>query len=78
MPLLAVRVVNGYNGTILGFGDGWKSKIKYAKTILDRYRFKPSFFVVCSYVRIIYYYIILLVMGLTKYEPYRRSRIVFE
>jgi hypothetical protein len=81
MPLQGVRVVNSDNMTILGFGDGWKSQITYAKPILDKYRFKASFFVVCSYVGIINLLLyILLVMGLTKYEPfdYHRSWIVFE
>ena len=35
---------------MLGFDDGWKSQITYAKPILDKYGFKASFFVVCNYV----------------------------
>jgi peptidoglycan/xylan/chitin deacetylase (PgdA/CDA1 family) len=35
---------------MLGFDDGWKSQITYAKPILDKYEFKASFFVVCNYV----------------------------
>jgi peptidoglycan/xylan/chitin deacetylase (PgdA/CDA1 family) len=35
---------------MLGFDDAWKSQITYAKPILDKYGFKASFFVVCSYV----------------------------
>ena len=44
-------VVNSNNKAImLGFDDGWKSQITYAKSILDKYGFKASFFVVCNYV----------------------------
>jgi len=44
-------VVNSNNKVImLGFDDGWKSQIAYAKPILDKYGFKASFFVVCNYV----------------------------
>jgi hypothetical protein len=35
---------------MLGFDDAWKSQIKYAKPILDKYGFKASFFIVCNYV----------------------------
>jgi Polysaccharide deacetylase len=35
---------------MIGFDDAWKSQITYAKPILDKYGFKASFFVVCSYV----------------------------
>jgi peptidoglycan/xylan/chitin deacetylase (PgdA/CDA1 family) len=35
---------------MIGFDDGWKSQITYAKPILDKYGFKASFFVVCNYV----------------------------
>jgi peptidoglycan/xylan/chitin deacetylase (PgdA/CDA1 family) len=35
---------------MLGFDDGWKGQITYAKPILDKYGFKASFFVVCNYV----------------------------
>jgi peptidoglycan/xylan/chitin deacetylase (PgdA/CDA1 family) len=35
---------------MLGFDDGWKSQITYAKPILDKYGFKASFFLVCNYV----------------------------
>ena len=35
---------------MLGFDDGWKGQITFAKPILDKYRFKASFFVVCDYV----------------------------
>ena len=35
---------------MLGFDDGWKSQITYAKPILDKYGLKASFFVVCNYV----------------------------
>jgi len=34
---------------MLGFDDGWKSQITYAKPILDKYGFKASFFIVCNY-----------------------------
>jgi peptidoglycan/xylan/chitin deacetylase (PgdA/CDA1 family) len=45
------RIVNSNNKVImLGFDDGWKSQITYAKPILDKYGFKASFFVVCNYV----------------------------
>ncbi|HYA84969.1 MAG TPA: polysaccharide deacetylase family protein [Candidatus Bathyarchaeia archaeon] len=44
-------VVNSNNKAImLGFDDGWKSQISYAKPILDKYGFKASFFIVCNYV----------------------------
>ncbi|MGA9148930.1 MAG: polysaccharide deacetylase family protein, partial [Candidatus Nitrosopolaris sp.] len=44
-------VVTSNNKVImLGFDDGWKSQITYAKPILDKYRFRASFFVVCNYV----------------------------
>jgi len=35
---------------MIGFDDGWKGQIIYAKPILDKYGFKASFFVVCNYV----------------------------
>jgi peptidoglycan/xylan/chitin deacetylase (PgdA/CDA1 family) len=35
---------------MLGFDDGWKGQITFAKLILDKYGFKASFFVVCDYV----------------------------
>jgi peptidoglycan/xylan/chitin deacetylase (PgdA/CDA1 family) len=35
---------------MIGFDDGWKSQITYAKPILDKYGFKASFFIVCNYV----------------------------
>lgn len=39
-----------YNKVIMiGFDDGWKSQIQYAKPILDKYGFKASFFIVCNY-----------------------------
>ena len=45
------RVVNTNNKVIMiGFDDGWKGQITYAKPILDKYAFKASFFVVCNYV----------------------------
>jgi peptidoglycan/xylan/chitin deacetylase (PgdA/CDA1 family) len=44
-------VANSNNKAImLGFDDGWKSQITYAKPILDKYGFKASFFLVCNYV----------------------------
>jgi peptidoglycan/xylan/chitin deacetylase (PgdA/CDA1 family) len=44
-------VVDSNNKAImLGFDDGWKSQITYAKPILDKYGFKASFFVVCNYI----------------------------
>jgi peptidoglycan/xylan/chitin deacetylase (PgdA/CDA1 family) len=43
-------VVNSNKAIMLGFDDGWKSQITYAKPILDKYGFKASFFVVCNYV----------------------------
>jgi hypothetical protein len=33
---------------MIGFDDGWKSQIMYAKPILDKYGFKASYFVVCK------------------------------
>ena len=41
-----------YNNKVImiGFDDGWKSQIQYAKPILDKYGFKASFFVVCNYI----------------------------
>jgi hypothetical protein len=33
----------------VGFDDGYKAQITYAKPILDEYGFKTSFFVVCNY-----------------------------
>ena len=33
----------------VGFDDGYKTQITYAKPILDEYGFKASFFVVCNY-----------------------------
>ena len=45
------RVLNTNNKAIMiGFDDGWKSQITYAKPILDKYGLKASFFVVCNYV----------------------------
>ncbi|MGC2682647.1 MAG: polysaccharide deacetylase family protein, partial [Candidatus Nitrosopolaris sp.] len=45
------RVLNTNNKVIMiGFDDGWKSQITYAKPILDKYALKASFFVVCNYV----------------------------
>jgi peptidoglycan/xylan/chitin deacetylase (PgdA/CDA1 family) len=35
---------------MLGFDDGLKGQITFAKPILDKYGFKASFFVVCDYV----------------------------
>ncbi|MFY9870321.1 MAG: polysaccharide deacetylase family protein [Candidatus Nitrosopolaris sp.] len=44
------RVVNSNNKVIMiGFDDGWKGQITYAKPILDKYAFKASFFIVCNY-----------------------------
>ena len=46
-PINAVH--NNNNKVIMiGFDDGWKSQIQYAKPILDKYGFKASFFVVCN------------------------------
>jgi Polysaccharide deacetylase len=42
--------VNCYACKNCCFDDAWKSQITYAKPILDKYRFKASFFVVCNYV----------------------------
>ena len=43
--------VNSSNKVVMvGFDDGWKSQITYAKPILDKYGLKASFFVVCNYV----------------------------
>jgi polysaccharide deacetylase len=40
--------VNSNNKVVMiGFDDGWKSQITYAKPILDKYGFKASFFIVC-------------------------------
>lgn len=35
---------------MIGFDDGYKSQITYARPILDKYGLKASFFVVCNYV----------------------------
>jgi len=35
---------------ILTFGDGWKTQYTNAKPILDRYGFKGSFFITCTFV----------------------------
>ena len=44
------RVVNSNNKVIMiGFDDGRKGQITYAKPILDKYGFKASFFIVCNY-----------------------------
>jgi peptidoglycan/xylan/chitin deacetylase (PgdA/CDA1 family) len=44
------NVINSNNKVIMiGFDDGWKSQITYAKPILDKYGFKASFFIVCNY-----------------------------
>ena len=42
--------VNSNKAVMLGFDDGWKRQITYAKPILDKYGFKASFFLVCNYV----------------------------
>src|SRR5215469_1855908 len=43
-------VSNSNNKVVMiGFDDGWKSQITYAKPILDKYGFKASFFIVCNY-----------------------------
>ena len=48
--LTSRRNINNDKVIMLGFDDGWKSQITYAKPILDKYGFKASFFVVCNYV----------------------------
>ena len=47
-----VSLVHNSNKKVImiGFDDGWKSQIQYAKPILDKYGFKASFFIVCNYV----------------------------
>ncbi|MFZ0225282.1 MAG: polysaccharide deacetylase family protein, partial [Candidatus Nitrosopolaris sp.] len=40
---------NSNKAVMIGFDDGWKSQITYAKPILDKYGLKASFFVVCNY-----------------------------
>jgi peptidoglycan/xylan/chitin deacetylase (PgdA/CDA1 family) len=35
---------------MIGFDDSYKSQILYAKSILDKYGFKASFFEVCTWV----------------------------
>lgn len=52
---LAGNISNGLTSSnkkvvMIGFDDGWKSQITYAKPILDKYGLKASFFVVCNYV----------------------------
>ncbi len=42
--------ISNNKAIMIGFDDGWKSQITYAKPILDKYGFKASFFVVCNYV----------------------------
>ncbi|MFZ0515213.1 MAG: polysaccharide deacetylase family protein, partial [Candidatus Nitrosopolaris sp.] len=43
--------VNSNNKVVMiGFDDGWKDQITYAKPILDKYGLKASFFVVCNYI----------------------------
>ena len=46
----AVKSNNNNKVVMIGFDDGWKSQITYAKPILDKYGFKASFFIVCNYV----------------------------
>jgi hypothetical protein len=51
---LGGNISNGVSSSkkvvMIGFDDGWKSQITYAKPILDKYGLKASFFVVCNYV----------------------------
>jgi peptidoglycan/xylan/chitin deacetylase (PgdA/CDA1 family) len=51
---LGGNISNGVSSSkkvvMIGFDDGRKSQITYAKPILDKYGLKASFFVVCNYV----------------------------
>lgn len=35
---------------IINFDDNWKSQYQYAKPILDKFKFKATFYVVCDYI----------------------------
>lgn len=42
--------INDGKIAIINFDDNWKSQYENAKTILDEYQFKSTFYVVCDYV----------------------------
>lgn len=46
----AANSTNNKKAVILAFDDGWKSQYRQAKPILDKYGFKATFSIVCSYV----------------------------
>lgn len=41
---------NNSKFVIINFDDGFKGQYEYAKSVLDKYRFKATFFIVCNYV----------------------------
>lgn len=45
-----IPIVKNDKVVILTFGDGWKTQYTAAKPILDKYGFKASFFVTCTFV----------------------------
>jgi len=45
-----IPIAKNDKAVILTFGDGWKTQYTTAKPILDRYGFKASFFVTCTFV----------------------------
>src|SRR5215469_14861230 len=48
--VIAQYTPNNNKIVILTFGDGWKNQFTAAKPILERYGFKASFFVTCTFV----------------------------
>jgi hypothetical protein len=48
--VIAQYTPNNNKIVILTFGDGWKNQFTAAKPILDKYGFKASFFVTCTFV----------------------------
>ena len=48
--VIAQSTPNNNKMVILTFGDGWKDQFTAAKPVLDKYGFKASFFVTCTFV----------------------------
>ena len=48
--VIAQYIPNNNKIVILTFGDGWKDQFTAAKPILDKYGFKGSFFITCTFV----------------------------
>jgi peptidoglycan/xylan/chitin deacetylase (PgdA/CDA1 family) len=48
--VIAQYTPNNNKIVILTFGDGWKTQFTAAKPILDKYGFKASFFITCTFV----------------------------